>query len=79
MSKIETRIYYDENWNGEGEHFVFETRREGEDWGLDSAFPLVSYENGELVCGKGDLINYTALTKIREYKKLGVKIYFTSK
>lgn len=60
------RIRYDENWNGEGEHFVFEGKWSNEDeWGLVSAFPL-----------KNDMIHYTALTKIREMKSLGIDFYF---
>lgn len=75
--KLECRIRYDKNWNGEGEHYVFENKWTNEEgWGLDSAFPLVSYEDGKLVRGKGDLLNYQALTKIRELRKLGIYYYF---
>ena len=69
------RIRYDENWHGEGEYYVFEWKYEDEDenqWSMESAFPLVSYEDGKIVCGKGDLIHYTALTKVREWQKQGI-------
>ena len=69
------RIRYDENWHGEGEHYIFEWKYEDEDdnqWSMESAFPLVSYEDGKLVRGKGDLIHYTALTKVREWQKQGI-------
>lgn len=69
------RIRYDENWMNEGEHYVFEFRWEDEgenDWSMECAFPLLSYKDGELVCGKGDLIHYTALTKVREWMKQGI-------
>lgn len=75
--KLECRIRYVENWGGQGEYFVFENKWTDEtEWGLDSAFPCVSYENGELVCGKGDMLNYQALTKVRELMKLGIHFYF---
>lgn len=72
-NEYEERIRYEENWNGEGEHFIFEGKWTDEDeWGLDSAFKLFDYE-GE----KGAVISYTALTKIRELMKLGVKFHFS--
>ena len=76
---LEERIRYVEDYFGEGEHFVFECKWSNEkSWGLDSAFPLVSYEDGKLVLGKGDLLNYQALTKIRELQKMGVRFYFSN-
>lgn len=70
--RYEERIRYVENWNGHGEHFVFEGKWSNEtDWGLDSAFPLIDY-NG----AKGVLIHYTAITKIRELMKQGVPFQF---
>lgn len=75
--KFECRIRYDRDWNGEGEHMVFENKwTDEEEWSLDSAFPFVCYEKGQLVRGKGDLLNYQALTKIRELKYLGIHYYF---
>lgn len=60
------RIRYDENWNGEGEHFIFEGKWSNEDnWGFVSAFQLMN-----------NMIHYTALTKIRELKNLGIEFYF---
>lgn len=75
------RIRYDENWHGEGEHYVFEFKFEDEDdncWSMESAFPLVSFKDGEMICGSGDFIHYTALTKIREWQKQGIikRIYW---
>ena len=75
--KLECRIRYEENWAGRGEYYVFENKwTDEEGWGLDSAFPLVSYEDGNLVVGKGDMLNYQALTKVRELMKLGIRFYF---
>lgn len=63
---LEARIRYVEDWNGDGEHYLFENRWTNEnEWGLESAFPL-----------KDDMIYYTALTKIREWKNLGIPFYF---
>lgn len=69
------RIRYDENWMNEGEHYVFEFKFEDEDdnsWSMESAFPLVSFKDGEMICGSGDFIHYTALTKVREWMKQGI-------
>ena len=75
----EERIRYDEDWNGQGEHFVFEGKWSDEtEWGLDSAFQLFDYDKDgyhEGAC----LINYRALTKIRELKKMGIDFWFSSK
>ena len=73
------RIRYVENWHDEGEHFVFEWKWDNEpetEWSLESAFPLVDVRDGEYVYGEGDLIHYTALTKIRDWKKQGIEITF---
>ena len=68
--RVQLRIRYDENWNGKGEFYVFECRRSNEDeWGLDTAFKLMDKDDI-----KGILINYQALTKIRECMKNGVEI-----
>lgn len=68
----EERIYYDEDWCGRGEHFVFEGKWSNkENWGLDSAFKLIDF-NGE----KGVLVNYQALTKIRELIDLKIPFHF---
>lgn len=70
--KLVGRIHYDEDWHGMGEHFVFETKWKSEDeWGLDTAFKLLDY-NGE----KGAVISYTAITKIREWTRLGIVFHF---
>lgn len=72
-NKLECRIRYVENWNGAGEHYVFETKWSDEsEWGLDTAFKLLDYGNE-----KGAVVSYTALTKIRELKKMGAEIYFS--
>lgn len=64
--KLQGRIHYEEDWNGHGEHFVFETKWPDEkEWGLDTAFPIVN-----------DNIHYTALTKVREWQKLGIEFWF---
>ena len=73
-SHLECRIRYDENWRGQGEYFVFENKwtNEGDDaWGLDTAFKLRPNGNKE-----GELVHYTALTKIRELQRLGIPFYF---
>ena len=65
--KLEARIRYEEDWNGMGEHFVYELKRADEDeWGLDSAFKLID-----------DRLSYQALTKIREYMRLGIDFHFS--
>lgn len=70
--KLMGRIRYEEDWNGMGEHFIFENKWSDEDeWGLEVAFKLLDY-NGK----KGEVISYQALTKIREWKRLGVDFYF---
>lgn len=71
--RLECRIRYVEDWNGRGEHFVFENKWTNEDaWGLDTAFPLFDAE-----WGKGELIHYTALTKIRDLMDMGIDVYFS--
>ena len=70
----EERIRYEENWHGEGEHYIFEGKWKNEpetDWSLDTAFKLFDYDGR-----KGELINYQAITKIRELMKLGIPFYF---
>lgn len=70
--RLEVRIRYVEDWNGDGEHFVFENKWTSEDeWGLDTAFKLLDYGNR-----KGEVVNYRALTKIRELMKLGIPFRF---
>lgn len=70
--KLQGRIHYEENWNGWGEHFIFETKWTDEDeWGLDTAFKLLDY-NGE----SGAVMSYQALTKVREWTRLGIDFYF---
>lgn len=65
-AKYEVRIRYDEDWNGQGEHFVFEGKWTfGTEWELDTAFKLID-----------NMISYQALTKIRQLKKLGIDFYF---
>ena len=80
--KIIGRIRYEEHsiFGGvdEGEHYIFEWKYEDEDdnqWNMESAFPLVSFKEGEIVFGSGDFIHYTALTKVREWLKQGVISY----
>lgn len=81
-NKIIGRIRYEEHYvignRDEGEHYIFEWKYEDEDenqWNMESAFPLVSFKEGEIVCGSGDFIHYTALTKVREWMKQGVISY----
>ena len=62
---LEARIRYEENWRGQGEHYLLENRWSDEEWGLEIACPLVE-----------DRIHYTALTKIREWQRLGIPFYF---
>ena len=70
--KYEVRIRYAEDWNGKGEHFVFEGKWSDEEaWGLDTAYKLLDYRNE-----KGVLLNYEALTKIRELQRMGIRFYF---
>ena len=77
---LECRIRYDEDWHGLGEYYVFENKWTNEEsWGTDCACPLISYENGERIIGKGDYLHYTALTKIRDLINLGIRFYFSSK
>lgn len=60
---MQARIRYDANWHNEGEHYVFEIKWSNEEeWGLEAAYPLIN-----------DCIRYTALTRIREWMKLGIK------
>jgi len=71
--KLQCRIRYEEDWNGQGEYFIFENKWTNEDhWGLDTAFKLRDSETE-----KGALIHYTALTKIRELQALGIEFYFS--
>lgn len=61
------RIRYEENYNGRGEHFIFEIKK-GDDWGLDKAFKLIG--------DNADLISYQALTEIRDLQDLGFEVFF---
>lgn len=71
--KMIGRISYVENWRNEGEHFVYEHRFEDEDdWTFESASPLCEWKDGKLKVGSGDFIHFEALTKIREWKKIGI-------
>lgn len=75
------RIRYDENFHGGGEHFVFEWKWNDEPntaWSMECAFALLELSDGKLNVGKGngELINYQALTKVREWLKMGMDIYF---
>ena len=78
--KMIGRVRYVEDWYGQGEHFLFECKWEDEPetgWSLDSAFPLFDVIDGEIKTGTGDYIHYTALTKIREWRKTSITdIYF---
>ena len=74
---LEGRIRYEENYNGQGEYFIYELKWSDEDeWGLDIAFKLRDTEVDGVVY-KGELVHYQAITKIREWKRCGVReIYF---
>lgn len=75
--KLECRIRFVEDWNGEGEHYVFENKwTNEEEWGLDTAYPLISYEGGNIVVGRGAYMSYQAITKIRELIRNGIHFYF---
>lgn len=78
--KMVGRISYVENWHNEGEHFVFEWKFKNEDdskWNFECAAPLCDLKDGKLVTGSGEMIHFTALTKIREWKKIGIdEIYW---
>ena len=66
-AKLQGRIRYVEDWNGRGEHYLFESKWSDEnEWGLDTAFHL-----------EDDMIHYTALTKVREWLRLGVDVRFS--
>lgn len=77
---LECRIHYEEDWEGRGEYYVFETKWSDEkEWGLDTAFKLLDYrgEDGTVhEQDKGAVISYQALTKIRELMRMGCKIRF---
>ena len=62
------RIRYDENWHGEGEHYVFEWKW-GEDdpeWKFQMAAPIISDRE------HSNMIHFTALTQIREWQRVGI-------
>lgn len=66
--KLVYRIRYDENWDGNGEYVVFESRRAnkcGDEWGLDTAYKVID-----------DRISHEALLKVRQLIDLGIKFYF---
>lgn len=68
--KMLGRITYDPDWHGEGEHYVFEWKFEDEGpegWRFECAAGLHNF--GEYK----DMIHYTALTKIREWNRLGIR------
>ena len=67
--KLQGRIYYDPDWNGHGEYYVFEIKRSDEtEWGTEVAFKLID-----------DMLNYQAITQIREWQRHGVDFHFSSK
>ena len=64
--KLECRIRYEEDWNGNGEYYIFENKwTNEEEWGLDTAFCLID-----------NRLNYEALTKIRELMRMDIHFYF---
>ena len=70
--KLVGRIRYEEDWNGRGEHFIFENKWSNEDeWGLECAFKLLDYGDE-----KGAVVSYKAITLIRQWKELGVDFHF---
>lgn len=69
------RIRYCENWNDRGEYFVFEIKSSDGTYSLDCAFKLWDYNDGETEEG-ACMVHYTALTKIREWQKMGMTFYF---
>lgn len=77
--RYEVRISYEEDWHGEGEHFVFEGKwSDEEEWGLDTAFKLLDFRNEKgFPIEQNVLLNYQALTKIRELIRSGIYFYFS--
>ena len=79
-NQLECRIRYEKDWNGRGEYFIFENKwTDEEEWSLDTAFKLLDYrgEDGTVLeQDKAAVINYQALTKIRELQKFGIPFYF---
>ena len=70
--KLEGRIKYVEDFD-DSEAFVFETKHTDEDeWGLDTAFTLIPRDDDP----HNDLISYQALTKIREWMRIGISVRF---
>ena len=66
--KMIGRIRYCEDWHGEGEHYVFEWRYDDEvEWNFECAAKLFNF--GEYK----DMVHYTALTKIREWNRIGIR------
>ena len=68
-SDLEGRIRYVEDWNGRGEHYLFELKHKKEEpseWGLDTAFKIID----------GNLVSFQALTTIREWKHLDIPFRF---
>lgn len=69
QAELQGRIYYDADWNGHGEHYVFESKRSDEnEWGTEVAFKLID-----------DRLSYQALTQVREWMRLGVDFRFVPK
>lgn len=70
--KFQARIRYDADWNGRGEHYVFENKwSDEEEWGLETAYKLLDCDDQ-----KGELVNYRALAQIRQWMRLGIGFYF---
>ena len=72
------RIRFVEDWNGHGEHFVFEGKMSDEsdtEWGLDAAYKLfdLDYNGCHEKCA---LISYEALTKIRQLIAMRTDFWF---
>lgn len=71
MAKVQGRIRYVENWELDpkgGEWYLFEIfRKDTQDWGLDTAYPLSK---------DGEMINYRALTHVRQWQNLGIDFHF---
>ena len=69
---LEARIRYAENWCDDGEHYIFENKWSDEDdWGMEMAFKLMDYKEE-----KGVLLNYQALTLIRQWQNLHIPFHF---
>ena len=68
----EARIRYEENGRDGMEYYIFESKWSNEDeWGTEIEVPLLDYKDEKAV-----LVHFQALTRIREWQKLGIPFHF---